>query len=111
MEPSALTLATGVPVCTAMPWRFRPRSTSLRDVGVLARQHAVERLEQQHLAAQARVAGRDLRAGRARADHREPGGQLLKRPRLLGADHVAAELDAGDRAAAPSRSRRSRSRR
>ena len=50
-----------------------------------------------HLAAQARVAGGDLGARRAGADDRQAGGQLGQRPRLLGADHAAAELDAGDR--------------
>ena len=68
-----------------------------RDVGVLGRQHALERLEQAHLAAQAGVARGDLRAGGARADDRQAGGQLRQRPGLLGADDAPAELDAGDR--------------
>ena len=68
----------------------------LRDVGVLGREHAVERLEQEHLRAHAPVGGRDLGAGRAGADHRQRLRQLLERPRLLGADHAAAEARAGD---------------
>ncbi len=47
-----------------------------RDVGVLGRQHAIERLEQQHLAAQAREAGGDLRAGGPGADDGQAGRQL-----------------------------------
>ena len=43
----------------------------LGDVGVLGREHAVERLEEQDLGAEAAVGGGDLRAGRARAEHRE----------------------------------------
>ena len=102
------TSATSVPVWTAMPWRLRPRSTSREMSASSRRQHAVERLEQQHLAAQAREARGDLRARGARADDRQARGQLRQRPGLLGADHAPAELDAGDRRAAPSRWRGSR---
>ena len=63
----------------------------LGDVGVLGRQHAVEHLEEQDLGAEATVGGRDLRARRARAEHRDLLRQLGQRPRLLGADHAAAE--------------------
>ena len=82
-----------------------------RDVRVLGRQHAVERLEQDHLAAEPREARGDLGARGARADHRQARGQLLQRPRLLGADHAPAELDAGDRPRDRARSRGSRCRR
>ena len=67
----------------------------LRDVGVLGRQHAVEALVEGDVAAQAGVGGGDLGARRAGADDRERLGQPLQRPRLLGADDVAAELGAG----------------
>src|SRR5215218_452726 len=69
----------------------------LGDVGVLGREHAVERLEEQHVGAEPAERGRDLRARRAGADDGERLRQLLQRPRLLGADHAAAELRAGDR--------------
>ena len=69
----------------------------LGDVGVLGREHAVERLEQQHVGAEAAVGGGDLRARRAGADDGERLRQLLQRPRALGADHAPAELRAGDR--------------
>ncbi len=77
---------------------LEPALDEPRDVGVLARQHAVERLEQQHVAAQAREARGDLRARGAGADDGETSRQLGQRPRLLCADHAAAELDAGHRA-------------
>ena len=66
----------------------------LGDVGVLGRQHPLERLEQQHLDAEPGVGRRDLRARRAGADDGHRLRQLLD---LLGADHPAAELGAGDR--------------
>ena len=74
-----------------------PAPGDLGDVGVLGREHAVERLEQQHLGAEAPVGGGDLGARRAGADDGHRLRQLLERPRLLGADHAAAELGAGDR--------------
>ena len=49
-----------------------------RDVGVLGRQHALERLEQQHLAAQPRERRGDLRARGARA-RRPPGARAPPR--------------------------------
>ena len=73
----------------------------LRDVGVLGRQHAVERLEQ---AAPRCPCGRRRRRSRRRTRPRRRTasvcGSSLERPRLLGADHAAAELGAGDRASA-----------
>ena len=87
------------------PLFLEPALDELGDVGVLGRQHAVERLEQQHLAAEARVGGGDLRARGAGADDGERARQLGERPGLLGADHAAAEVDARDRPLAPSRSR------
>src|SRR3954471_6342047 len=68
----------------------------LGDVGVLGRQHAVERLEEGDLHAEARVGRGDLGARCAGADDDHGPGQLLERPRLLGADHALAELRAGD---------------
>ena len=75
----------------------------LGDVGVLGREHAVERLEEQHLGAEPRVGGGDLRARRAGADDGQRLRQLLERPRLLGADHAAAELACRGSASGPSR--------
>ena len=66
------------------------------DVGVLGRQDAVERLEQQHVDAEARVRGGDLGSRGARADDGHRLRQLLQSPRLLGADHAATELGSGD---------------
>ena len=88
---------SGVPVWTAMPWRLRPRSTRREMSASSAGQHAVEHLQQQHLAAQPREARGDLRARGPGADDRQARGQLWQRPRLLGADHAPAELHAGDR--------------
>ena len=48
-----------------------PRPATLRDVRVLGREHAVERLEQQDLGAEPAVGGGDLGAGRAGADDRD----------------------------------------
>ncbi len=69
----------------------------LGDVGVLGRQDAVEALEEPDLDAQARVRGGDLGARRAGADDGQRRGQLVERPRLLGADDAAAERRARDR--------------
>ncbi len=69
-----------------------------RDVGVLGGEHAVEHLEQQHLAAQAHERRGDLRARRPRPHDGQPRRHLGQRPRLLGAEHAPAELHAGDRA-------------
>ena len=68
-----------------------------RDVRVLGREHAIERLEQHDLASEACEAGGDLRPGGARADYRQARRHLLQRPRLLGADDATAELDPGNR--------------
>ena len=68
-----------------------------RDVGVLGREHLFERLEQHHLAAQAREARGDLHAGGAAPDDGQAGGQLGQRPCLLGADHAPAERHSRDR--------------
>ena len=54
------------------------RPADLGDVGVLGRQHAVERLEEQHLGAEPPVGGGDLRARRAGADD---GERLRAAPR------------------------------
>ena len=51
---ASATFSTSVPVWTSMPCLLEPALGDLGDVGVLGRQHAVERLEQQHLGAEPR---------------------------------------------------------
>ena len=80
-----------------MPWRLRPRSTSLEMSASSARKDPLECLQQQHLAAQARKRRGDLGARGAAADDREAARHLGQRPRLLGADHPPAELHPGNR--------------
>ena len=70
------TSAIGSPVCTSIALALEAALDQARDVGVLGRQHAVERLDQAHLAAQARVAGGDLGARGAGADDGQARGQL-----------------------------------
>src|SRR3954466_8247356 len=89
-----LDLGTGVDVDALLA---QPAPDDLGDLGVLGRDDTVEGLEQHHLRAEARVGGGDLDARRARARHDHRLRQVLERPRLLGADHAAAELGAGDR--------------
>jgi hypothetical protein len=76
---------------------LEPALGELGDVGVLGRQHAVERLEELDLRAQARVGRGDLGARRAGADDHELRRQLAQRPRLLRADDAPAELRPRDR--------------
>src|SRR4051812_43456908 len=68
----------------------------LGDLGVLARQHAVDHLQEVDLGAEAHVGRGDLGPGRAGADDRQRARHLLERPRLLGADDAPAEVRAGD---------------
>jgi hypothetical protein len=89
-----LDLGTGVDVDALLA---QPAPDDLGDLGVLGRDDTVEGLEQHHLRAEARVGGGDLDTRRARAGHDHRLRQILERPRLLGADHAAAELGAGDR--------------
>src|SRR5215217_7084858 len=74
-----------------------PAPDDLRDVRVLQRDDAVERLEQHHVHAHAPVGRGDLHPRRARAgdDHRLR--QRIERPRLLRSDDPPAELRAGQR--------------
>ena len=76
---------------------LEPALGRLGDVGVLGRQNAIERLEQQHLDSEPGIGGGDLRSGRAGADDGHRLRQLGQRPCLLGPDHPTAELRARDR--------------
>jgi hypothetical protein len=72
-----------------------PAAGDLGDVLVLGRQHAVERLEEQDVDAEAAV-GEAISAPEAPAPTTASGGQLVERPRLLRADHAAADGGAGN---------------
>ncbi len=80
-----------------------------RDVGVLGGEHAVEHLEQQHLAAQAREAGGDLRAGGPRSHDGQARGQLAGAPTPARCRARARRAPRRGSSARPSRSRGSRS--
>ena len=73
-------------------------------------QDLVERLEQDHVGAQAAEGGGHLGAGRAGADHGEALGLLVDQPHRRGVEDAPAELQAGHGAGAPSRRRGSRCR-
>ncbi len=69
----------------------------LRDVGVLGRQHAVQALVERHVGAQAGVRRGNLRTRGTGAHDGQRRRKLGQRPRLLRADHAAAEGRAGQR--------------
>ena len=75
-----------------MPCFVKPRSATLEMSASSVGSTRSSASNSMHLGAEARVGRGDLGARRAGADDGERLRQLLERPRLLGADHAAAEL-------------------